>query len=138
MPEKVSIWAANAPQPFGHYAQAIKYDDMLYISGQLPLDPQTGHPIKGDVAEQSRRVLENIAALVQSCGGQMGNLMTTTLYLTDLRDFPVFDKVSKDFFFFLPPARTTIVVAGLPGGCKVCMDAIGKIVPPMAEGKSMI
>lgn len=138
MSEKISIWADNAPQPFGHYSQAIKFDDMLYVSGQLPLDPKTGMPIKGDVEAQSRLVLTNLAAIVQSCGAQMSNLLTTTLYLTDLKDFPVFDKVSKEFFFFLPPARTTLVVAGLPGGCKVCLDAMGKIVKLSTEGKSMI
>lgn len=138
MAEKVSVWADNAPQPFGHYSQAVKFDDMLYVSGQLPLDPKSGLPIKGDVEEQARLVLSNLAAIVQSCGAQMSNLLTTTLYLTDLKDFPVFDKVSKDFFFFLPPARTTIVVAGLPGNCKICLDAIGKIVKPTAETKSMI
>jgi reactive intermediate/imine deaminase len=130
MSEKVSIWAEDAPQPFGHYCQAMKMGNTVYMSGQLPIDPASGKPIQGDIEAQAKRVFDNMAALLQAAGGQLSNIVTTTLYLTDLRDFPAFDKVSKDYFFFLPPARTTVCVAALPGGAKVCMDAIALLKAP--------
>jgi len=138
MSEKISVWSEEAPSPFGHFTQAIKMEDMIYISGQLPLSPKDGKPIGGTVEEQAKQVLDNMTALLQSTGGQMGMVLKTTLYLTDLRDFPVYDKVSKDYFFFVPPAQTTVVVAGLPGGAKVCLDAIAKFSEKDAQGKSMI
>ncbi len=137
MTEKVSIWAEEAPQPFGHYSQAIKMGNRIFISGQLPLDPKSGRPIGGDVEAQSRQVLQNMTAILQSCGTQLSHLVMTTLYLVDLRDFPVFDKVSKEFFFFMPPARTTIAVSALPGGARICMDGIVEI-PEESKLKAMI
>ena len=138
MAEKISVWAEDAPSPFGHFSQAIKMDDMIYISGQLPLDAKNGKPIGGSVEDQARQVLDNLTAVLQSTGGQMGMVLKTTLYLTDLRDFPTYDKISKDYFFFTPPAQTTIVVSALPGGSKICLDAVAKFSEIDAQGKSMI
>jgi 2-iminobutanoate/2-iminopropanoate deaminase len=138
MPEKVSIWAEGAPAPFGHYCNAIKYGNTIHLSGQLPLDPATGRPIQGDVEAQARRVLDNLNALLQACGAQLSCVMKTTLYLVDLRDFPAFDKVAKEYFYFLPPARTTVMVAGLPGGCRVCLDALAELKVPDGPAKGMI
>jgi 2-iminobutanoate/2-iminopropanoate deaminase len=129
MAEKISIWAEGAPQPFGHYTQALKFGNTIHISGQLPLDPQTNRPVAGDIEAQSRQVLNNIAAILQACGGQLSNLLSTTVYLTDLRDFPVFDKVTKEFFFFLPPTRTTVMVSALPGGSKICISGVAELPP---------
>lgn len=138
MAEKVSIWAEGCPQPFGHYCQAIKLGNMIYISGQLPLDPKTGKPIGGDIDAQTRRVFDNMTAIMQAVGGQLSNILTTTVYFTDLRDFPAFDKVTKDYFFFLPPARTVVAVSALPGNSRVCVDAIAELKPAEVAAKSMI
>jgi 2-iminobutanoate/2-iminopropanoate deaminase len=138
MSEKVSIFAEEAPAPFGHYCNAIKFGSGIHLSGQLPLDPKTGRPIQGDAEAQARQVLDNMTAILQACGCQMSNVLKTTLYLTDLRDFPIFDKVSKDYFFFLPPARTTVAVAALPGGCRICLDGYAEIRTGAEPGKKMI
>lgn len=138
MAEKVSIWAEGCPQPFGNYCQAIKMGNMIYLSGQLPIDPATGRPIGGDIEAQARRVFDNMTALLQACGGQLSNILMSTVYLVDLRDFPAFDKVTKDYFFFLPPARTTVAVSALPGGSRVCVDAIAEIKTAEIAGKGLI
>lgn len=140
MAEKVSIWAEEAPQPFGHFSQALKLGDTVYISGQLPLDPKSGRPIQGDIEAQSRRVMDNMTALLQACGGQMSNIVKMTLYLVDLRDFPKFDAVSKEYFYFLPPTRTTVVVSALPGNARICADAIAELksTQDTQHGPSMI
>lgn len=138
MTEKISIWAEEAPPPFGHYCNAIKYGNQIHLSGQLPLDPNTGRPIQGDVDAQARRVLDNLTAILQACGCQLSSVLKTTLYLVDLRDFPVFDKVAKEYFYFLPPARTTVAVAALPGGCRICLDAYAEIKTADATGKKML
>ncbi|MEQ8820602.1 MAG: RidA family protein [Sumerlaeia bacterium] len=138
MPEKISIHAELAPAPFGHFAQAVKFGHTVHISGQLPLDPKTGRPIEGDMKAQCKRALDNLAAVVQGAGAEMSHILSTRLYLVDLREFPIFDAVSKDYFFFLPPARTTVQVSGLPGGCRVCIDAILEIKEPDIKGSGML
>lgn len=136
MAEKVSIWTEEAPQPFGHYSQAMKFGERIYVSGQLPLDPKSGKPTGGSIEEQTKQVVSNMQALLVASGAQMSNMVMSTLYLVDLRDFPAVDKVLKDVFVFLPPARTTIGVASLPGNARICMDAIVEIKPP--DGKMSV
>ena len=138
MAEKVSVLAENAPKPFGHYCQAIKMGNTIYMSGQLPLDAKTGKPVGGDIKAQARQVFDNMTTLLQACGAQLSQILTTRVYLVDLRDFPGFDEISKEYFFFLPPARTTVAVPALPGGCRVCVEAIAEMPALDKSGPSMI
>ncbi|MCB2155849.1 Rid family detoxifying hydrolase [bacterium] len=138
MSEKVSIWAENAPKAFGHYCQAIKMGNQIHMSGQLPLDPATGKPTGGDIKAQTKQVFDNMTAILQACGAQLSHILSTRVYLVDLRDFPAFDEVSKEYFYFLPPARTTLAVPALPGGCRVCVEAVAEMPPVEKQGPSMI
>ncbi len=124
MSEKTDVQAQGVAKPFGHFSQAIKMGETVYVSGQLPLDPKTGKPVGGEFPAQAKQVLDNLTAIMMACGGNLGNVMKMTLYLVDLRDFPAWDKVAKEYFFFLPPALTTVTVASLPGGCRLCLDGI--------------
>jgi len=134
MPERVSIFVESAPSAFGHFSQVVKYGNALHISGQLPLDPATNRLVSDDPAEQARSILTHLTAIVQACAGQLSNVMSTRLYLVDLRDHKAFDTVSKDFFFFIPPARTVIPVASLPFGARMMIEAVAEL--PILEKKT--
>ncbi len=139
MTEKVDVWAEGVAKPFGHFSQAIKMGDMIYLSGQLPLDPATGKPVGGEFPVQAKQVLDNLTAILAACGGNLGNVMKATLYLVDLRDYPEWDKLAKEYFYFLPPALTTVTVPSLPGGCRLCLDGIAELKPSEAPaGTSML
>lgn len=130
MAEKISIWAEEAPAPLGHYCQAVKLGERIYVSGQLPVDKQTGDIVKSKKPEDHcKQVLDNLTHIMQACGGQMSNIMQLTVYVTDLRLVEVYDKVSKEYFFFIPPARTVLQVAALPMKAHICVDAIAEIPP---------
>ena len=139
MPEKIQITVETAPKPFGNFSQAVKVQNTLYVSGQLPIDPATGKPAGGDVEAQAKLVFQNMTNMMEACGAALSHVITTTLYLTDLRDFPTVDKVSKDFFYFNPPARTTVGVSSLPGNCRLCIDAVAQLdLGSESQGPGMI
>jgi len=129
MAEKTAVQADGVPRTYGHFSQAVKFGNTIYVAGQLPLDPKTGRPVGGEFDAQARQVFHNLTAIMAACGGNLGNVMKGTLYLVDMRDFPAWDKVAKEFFFFVPPALTTVPVSGLPGGCRVCFDCIAEMKP---------
>lgn len=127
MAEKVSIFVEGAPSSYGHFSQAIKLGDSIHISGQLPIDPKTNRLVAPDAAAQARRVFDCLTTIMQSCGGQLSNILSIRLYLIDLRDHAEVDKVSKEYFYFVPPARTVVAVAALPFGARVCIDATAEL-----------
>ncbi len=129
MPEKVSIFVEGAPSSYGHFAQAIKMGDEVHISGQLPIDPKTNRLVAPDPGTQAKTVFQYLTQIMQACGGQLSNILSVRLYLIDLRDHAEVDKVSKEFFFFVPPARTVVAVAALPFGARVCVDATAQLTP---------
>jgi|JI8StandDraft_1071087.scaffolds.fasta_scaffold184691_2 reactive intermediate/imine deaminase len=134
MPEKVSIFVEGAPSAYGHFAQAIKLGDTVHISGQLPIDAQTNKLVAPDAATQARTVFNYLTAIMQSCGGQLSNVLSMRLYLIDLRDHAEVDKISREFFFFIPPARTVVAVAALPFGARVCIDATAQLTTSEIPG----
>ena len=138
MPEKVSLFSERAPAPIGPYAQGMKYDKMIYVSGQIPADPATGKLVGQTAAEQTDRVLKNIMAVLQSTGAQMSNIVKTTIYLIDLKDFKEVNEVYKNYFEFAPPARSTVQVAGLPLGARVEIEAIAFLSPVEVKGGMML
>ena len=129
MAEKVSIFIEGAPSPFGHFSQVIKFGNSLHISGQLPLNPETGKLASTDITEQSRLVFQHFTSIMQACAGQLSHILSTRVYLIDLRDYPAFDKVSRETFFFVPPARTVLQVAALPFGARIMIDATAELKP---------
>lgn len=138
MPERVSIYIDTAPKAFGHYSQVIKFGNQLFISGQVAIDPQTGKLVSNDPGEQAKAVFQSLTNITSACQGALSNIMMMTWYMTDLRDHKVMNEVSKEFFFFTPPARTTIQVSALPYGARLMVDAIADLNPPEKQKMGML
>jgi 2-iminobutanoate/2-iminopropanoate deaminase len=114
-----------APSPLGPYSQAVEHAGLLFLSGQIPLDPATGRLVEGDVEAQTRRVLLNLRAVLESTGASLADVVRTTIYLVDLAVFPRVNAVYAEHFGAAPrPARSTVQVAALPLGAQVEIDAI--------------
>jgi 2-iminobutanoate/2-iminopropanoate deaminase len=121
---KQIISSPKAPQAIGPYSQAVRSGNLLFISGQIPLDPATGEMVDGDIGVQTRRVLENLGAIVEAAGGSLRDVVKTTIYLTDLNDFLSVNAVYGEFFGQEPPARATVQVSKLPRGAAVEIEAV--------------
>ncbi|HET9126340.1 MAG TPA: RidA family protein [Solirubrobacteraceae bacterium] len=118
------LTAPGAPEAIGPYVHAIRAGDLLFCSGQIPLDPRTGELVGETAAEQAGRCLENLAAVCDAAGTSLGSAVKVTIYLTDMGDFQAVNEVYGSFFEASPPARVAIGVAALPKGARVEMDAI--------------
>jgi 2-iminobutanoate/2-iminopropanoate deaminase len=129
MADRVEVDCPGAPKAIGPYSQAIKLGDMLFLSGQIPLDPATGEISAPDIEGQTRRVLENLRAILEYTGGSMGSIIKTTVYLTSLLDFQLMNEVYAEYFPFRPPARSTVEVKALPKDAMIEIDAIA-VLPP--------
>jgi 2-iminobutanoate/2-iminopropanoate deaminase len=120
-----SVSTDEAPAAIGPYSQAIRTGSLLFCSGQVPLDPSSGELIKDDIAGQTRRCLENLAAVCEAAGGSLSEAVRCTVYLTDMNDFARVNEAYGSFFEANdPPARVAIGVASLPKGADVEIDAI--------------
>jgi 2-iminobutanoate/2-iminopropanoate deaminase len=124
---KDSVQTTGAPKAIGPYSQAILVDGWLYCSGQVPLDPATGELVDGDVAAQTRRVLENLQAVVEEAGGSLADVVKTTVFLKDLGDFAAMNEVYATYFTESPPARATVEVAKLPLDVDVEIDCVARL-----------
>lgn len=113
-----------APAAVGPYSQAVRSGDMLFCAGQIPLDPKTGQIISQDIGEQTRRVLENISAVLEAAGMTFEHVVKTTIFLTDLGDFQVVNELYGSYFKQTPPARSTVQVSALPKGANVEIEVI--------------
>lgn len=116
-----------APAAIGPYSQAVRVRDLLFLSGQIALDPRTGQLVGASVAEQTDRVLDNLAAVLASAGASFSNVVKTTIYLVDLADFTVVNERYGRRFAGTFPARATVQVAALPRGARVEIDAIAAL-----------
>jgi reactive intermediate/imine deaminase len=114
----------NAPQAIGTYSQAVKVDNTVYISGQIPLVPETMTVSEGDMAAHIRQVFDNLKAIAQAAGGDLTDVVRLTVYLTDLSHFALVNQIMADYFQPPYPARAALGVAALPKGVGVEMDAI--------------
>jgi 2-iminobutanoate/2-iminopropanoate deaminase len=120
------VHTGHAPQPIGPYSQAVQSGSELYCSGQIPLDPQTGEIVGADAAAQTERVLENLGAVLCAAGYHYADVVKTTIFLVDMKDFPAVNGVYEKYFGATKPARSTVAVAALPRGVRVEIDCIAK------------
>lgn len=121
---KHAIHTDNAPAAIGTYSQAIEARGLVFLSGQIPLDPATMEIIDGDFEARARRVFENLAAVAAAAGGSLDDVVKVTVFLTDLDNFATVNGVMEDFFQQPFPARAAVGVASLPKGVDVEADAI--------------
>lgn len=122
---RVEIRTEAAPAPVGPYSQAIRSGDMVYASGQIPLDPTTGEMVSGEIEDETRQVLANLRAVLEAAGSGLDRVVKATVYLTDLALFPRVNAIYAEAFDHDPaPARVTVGVAALPLGAQVEIDAI--------------
>lgn len=117
----------NAPAPIGPYSPAIRSGNMLWLSGQIPLNPATQELVSDDVSEQAHQVFTNVHDLLEAAGATFDHVVNVTLYLTDMNDFATVNAIYEQYMTQPYPARTTIMVAGLPKGAKVEMVAIANL-----------
>ena len=118
------IHTDKAPQAIGTYSQAVKVDDTVYLSGQIPLIPETMELVTGDISVQIRRVFDNLKAVAQAAGGDLKHVVKLNVFLTDLTNFPKVNEIMAEYFSQPYPARAAIGVAALPKGAAVEMDAV--------------
>lgn len=124
---KQAISSPGTPKAIGPYSSALRADPFLFISGQVPLDPQTGVMTEGDIAAQTGRVLQNIGALLKSAGLSYANVVRTTVFLADMDDFPSMNDVYGTFFDEPYPARSTVQAARLPRDARIEIDVIAMV-----------
>ena len=118
------VTAPDAPKAMGAYSPAIKAGNLLFVSGQIPIDPSTGNLIQGDIAAQADQVMQNLTALLRAAGASFTNVVRTTVYLADMNDFAGMNEVYSRYIVDPPPARATVQVARLPRDVKIEIDAI--------------
>ena len=123
MPRRV-IQTDRAPQAIGTYAQAVQLGDTVYLSGQIPLDPDTMELVQGDMEAQIRRVFDNLSAVAEAAGGSLADIAKLNIFLTDLGHFPLVNQVMTQYFAAPYPARAVVGVGALPKGASVEMDAV--------------
>ena len=123
MPKEI-ISTDNAPQAIGPYSQAVKTGNLIFISGQIPLDPKTGDIVDGSIEDQANQVLDNIKSICEAAGHGLEDIVKITIFLTDLGNFATVNEVMKNYFKEPYPARATVEISGLPLGVNVEIEAI--------------
>lgn len=121
------VLSPAAPRPVSAYSQAIQSGSLLFLAGQIPLDPTTGKLVSGSLAEETERIIENLRAVLSAAGATLDNVVKTTVYLTNMADFAEFNQAYARHFTKDPPARTTVAVAALPLGARVEVEAIAAL-----------
>lgn len=121
------VKTSNAPEALGPYSQAIKVGEFVYTSGQVAIDPATGEFIGGDIAEQTERVLKNVAAVLEAAGSNLDQVVKTLVFLADMNDFAAMNEVYGKFFTGAPPARSTVQAARLPKDARIEIEAVALI-----------
>ena len=122
--ERTVIASSGAPAAIGPYSQAIRAGGLVFVSGQIPLDPATGAVVEGGIAAQAARALESLRAVLAAAGSGLDRVVKTTIFLTDLGDFAEVNEVYARYFPAAPPARATVQVAALPRGVGIEIEAV--------------
>jgi len=118
------VTALNAPAAIGPYSQAVRSGPWVFVSGQIPIDPETGTVIRGDIKAQTRQALKNLEAILQAAGASLDRVVKTTLYITNMDDFSQVNEAYAPFFLSQPPARACVQVARLPKDAGIEIEAI--------------
>lgn len=124
---KTEISTKKAPAAIGPYSQAVKINDLLFVSGQIAINPDTGHLVAGSIEAETRQVLNNLAAILQAAGTSFDNVIKTTIFLKDMNDFQVVNEIYGSVFRTPFPARATVEVSRLPKDVNVEIDCIAKV-----------
>jgi 2-iminobutanoate/2-iminopropanoate deaminase len=124
---KQIIHTADAPKAIGPYSQAVRVGELVFLSGQIPLDPATGNVVEGDIVVQTRRVMENLGAVLVAAGASFAEVVKTTIFLADLGHFSQMNEVYGTYFASEPPARATVQVGALPRGVLIEIDMIAHL-----------
>ena len=128
--QKETIHTESAPEAIGTYSQAIKVGTTVYLSGQIPLDPETMEIVDGDINVHITRVFDNLTAVAKAAGGELQDIVKLNVFLTDLSHFPIVNEIMGKYFSQPYPARAALGVAALPKGVSVEMDAIMELKSP--------
>ena len=121
------IHSNEAPNAIGPYSQAVRVGDTVYLSGQIPLDPQTMELVEGDIGARARRVFDNLAAVMEEAGGSLSDIVKLTIYLVDLEQFGAVNEVMAEYFDSPFPSRATVAVAALPKGAPIEVEAVAHL-----------
>jgi 2-iminobutanoate/2-iminopropanoate deaminase len=124
---KKAFLTRKAPEPIGPYSQAIQTGKLVFLAGQIPLDPASGRLIEGDIAAQTRRAMDNVMAVLEEAGLGPDHVVKTTIYLADMADFPAMNEVYGSYFKSTPPARSAIQAARLPKDARIEIDVIAAV-----------
>lgn len=124
---KEVISTANAPAAIGPYSQAVRAGNLIFVSGQIPIDAGTGQLVRGDIGTQTQQVLENLAAILEAAGSSLAKVVKTTVYLRDLGEFGRMNEMYAKFFGENPPARATVQVARLPRDAAIEIDVVAEV-----------
>jgi len=125
--QKNIISTDKAPQAIGPYSQAVQFNNLLFISGQIPLEPKSGEIVKGDIKELTKQILDNLNAILIEGGSSLDNVLRTTIFLTNLEDYADVNEIYAEFFEKSMPARSTVQVSRLPMDVSIEIDAIACI-----------
>ena len=131
------ISTTEAPAAIGPYSQAIRSGSMLFCAGQIPLDPKTGQMVSDDISEQTKRVLENISALLRAENLNFNHVVKTTIFLISMGDFQTVNEIYATYFRENPPARSTVAVSALPKGAKIEIEVIAMASDDGPGGKTV-
>ena len=121
------VATSHAPEAVGAYSQAIVSGDLIFCSGQVPLDPVSGELISGSVGDETRRCLDNLAAVLEAAGSSLSGVVKVTAFLTDIGDFAEFNEAYSAYFEADPPARAAVGVSGLPKGARVEVECVARL-----------
>jgi len=117
----------KAPQAIGPYSQAVRFDNLLFVSGQIPIEPKSGEIVKGNIKKQTKQILENLNSVLTAGGSSLNNVLRTTIFLTNLEDYAAVNETYAQFFEESQPARSTVQVSRLPMDAQIEIDAIAGI-----------
>ena len=122
--QKEIISTKNAPQAIGPYSQAVRFGNLIFVSGQIPIEPESGKILKGNIREQTKQILENLNNILAAGGSSFNNVLRSTIFLTNLEDYSEVNEAYAQYFNDLPPARSTVQVAKLPMNAQIEIEAI--------------
>ena len=121
---KTVISSSDAPEAVGPYSQGVKVNGLVFCSGQIPLDPKTGELVGGSIADQTRRCMQSLSAVLEAAGSNLDNLVKVTVYLVDIADYAEFNEAYAAFVGAEPPARAAFAVSALPKGARIEVECI--------------